>query len=345
MSIKQSQKGGAIAHPKVIPIRKAVNEYYDNSMLGAYKRCPRQYYFQIVRGWRGEGISLALVNGLAWHSAMNIIWQGYGKMPNAKLVDLAMQSWNVTWVEEGMPSMDEWNMELEEKYAPRTPGTAREMLTQYLIQREGVLKSAKLENAEQPFAVPVFPDQPNIWYIGRKDKKILLQGDHIILEHKTTSEYKIDGGFKSQYLEGWSPNSQCEGYLYDSRVSDKVPARYIWVDAALVHKKVHDKFKFIPISASGASLDAFLWEMRDWIQRIRGEVKRLAENSKPENTHMVSFPKNTEQCQGKYGLCSFISICRTTPRPDLLTEPPPGYVYKPWQPFDILQMEKIGMKK
>ena len=333
---------------KVIPIAAASdtpNSFYDNTMLGTYKRCPREYYLRQVRGWRPEGLSTALKFGLAWHSAMNVIWQRYGKINNADLVNLAMISWNDCWTEEGMPGMDEWNLELEQQYSPRTPGTAKEMLTQYVVQREGILKSAKLESAEQPFAVPVFPDQPNIWYIGRKDKKILLNGDHIILEHKTTSEYKIDGGFKTSYLESWSPSSQCEGYLYSSQLSDKVPARYLWVDAALVHKKVHDKFKFIPIAASGASLDAFLWEMRDWILRIRGEVKRLAENSTREQTHMVAFPKNTEQCSGKYGLCGFINICRSIPRPDLLTEPPGGYIHEPWEPFDTLRMQEAGFKK
>lgn len=328
---------------KVIPIKR-VNQYYDNTMLSHYKGCPRFYYLRDVRGWRAEGVSAALKFGLAWHSGQNIIWQGYGKMPNAKLVELAMEAWNDTWVEEGMVSMNEWNMEEEQKWGARTPGTAREMYTQYLVARETTLRAAKLEQCEQPFAVPVFPDDPTIWYIGRKDKKVRINGDVVIIEHKTTSEYRIDGGFKESYLTGWSPNSQCEGYLYDSRVTDKVPARYVWIDAALVHKKVHDKFKFIPISAAMAALDAFLWEMRDWILRIVGEKKRLADQD-PSASHMTAFPKNTENCTTKYGQCGFIGICRSIPRPDKLAEPPGGFIHEPWEPFDTLQMEKIGMKK
>ena len=189
---------------------RPVNQYYDNTMLSDYKKCPRMYYLRQVKGWRAEGISAALKFGLAWHAAQNIIWQGYGKMDNGKLVDLAMMEWDICWTEEGMPSMNEWSLELEQQWTPRTPGVAKSMLVEYVKQREGVLRSMTLENAEQPFAVPVFPDQPNIWYIGRKDKKILLNGDRVIIEHKTTSEYKKDGGFKTAYIEGWSPNSQCE---------------------------------------------------------------------------------------------------------------------------------------
>lgn len=319
------------------------NEYYDNTMLSGYKNCPRYYYIRHIKGWRGTGTSAALIFGLSWHSAMNVVWSGYHQLDHDDLIVAAMRAFNATWTENGMRDMQEWSLEEEEKWSPRTPGTAMEMLPRYIEARKHILDQCKLNAAERPFAVPVFPDKTNVWYIGRMDKDIILNGDRVLIEHKSTSEYKKDGGFKTQYVEGWSPNSQCEGYLYQSYM-DKKPARYVWVDAALVHKTVHDKFKFIPIAASTASLDAFLWEMRDWIERIRSEVERLAVSS-PKDTHMTSFPKNTESCSGKYGLCSFISICRSVARPDLMKEPPEGFIEEKWEPFDVLQMEKIGMKK
>ncbi len=322
---------------------KLQNEYRDNTMLSDYKTCPRKYYFRHVKGWRGEGIAIALKFGLAWHSALAIVWMGWKKMPPEKLLPLAFDAFMTTWVEEGMPSEDEWKLEHEEQYAPRTPGVAKEMLVQYVLARKHILDKAKVHAVELPFAVPIFPDKKNMWYIGKIDVDTTIDGDNIIIEHKSTSEYKKDGGFKTSYLESWSPNSQCEGYLYQSKLG-KRPARYAWVDASLVHRTVHDKHKFIPIAASGASLDAFLWEMRDWIMRIQSEMERLPEQD-AKQTHMTAFPKNTESCSHKYGLCPYISICRSVPRPDKMNEPPAGFVLEYWSPFDILKMEKIGMKK
>ena len=332
----------ATSKGSTIPI-KPVNEYYDNTMLSDYKTCPRKYYLRHIKAWRGQGISVALKFGLAWHAAQNIIWTHYGKLSDSKLVDLAMTEWWTCWTGEDMPGPDEWTLEHENQYTPRTPGIAKEMLTHYVKARASTLSAAKVEFAERPFAVPVFPDNPNVWYIGRMDKQILLNGDRVLIEHKTTSEYKKDGYFKTSYLEGWSPNSQCEGYLFQSKMG-KEPARYVWIDAALVHKTVHEGFKIIPIAASTASLDAFLWEMRDWVMRIKSENDRLKQQD-DKTTHMNAFPKNTESCSGKYGLCGYISVCRSIARPDKLTEPPEGFIEEKWVPFDVLKMEEIGMKK
>lgn len=332
--------------PKPAAVRKPerTNRYYDNTMLGTYKDCPRKYFLRHVRGWRSEGTSEALIFGLSWHEAQNVVWTHIANkdVPNEVLRDLAYDAFVATWVGEGLTHPDQWTMADEDRYAPRTPGIAREMLHNYIELRRPMLMKAKVLNIEQPFAVPLFSDKADVWYIGRKDKKMLLNGDVIIVEHKTTSAYKSDGGFRNDYIEGWSPNSQCEGYLYSEQFTDK-PARYIWVDAALVHKKVHDKFKFIPLSLTTAAMDGFLWEARDWVQRIESELERS--DMIRDQSHMTCFPKNTESCSGKYGLCTYIHLCRAIPRPDLLTEPPPGFIEDRWEPFDVLEMEKIGMKK
>src|SRR3990167_4445759 len=108
---------------KVIPI-KSVNEYYDNTMLSDYKSCPRKYYLRHIKAWRSTGISVALKFGLSWHAAMNPVWTHYGKIPDSKLVDLAMIEFWKIWMGEGMPGPEEWSMEHEEQYTPRTPGIA-----------------------------------------------------------------------------------------------------------------------------------------------------------------------------------------------------------------------------
>lgn len=318
--------------------------YFDNTMLGDYKKCPRYFYLRHRKGWRSQGISAALTFGLSWHSAMDALWQGFGKVPDEQLLEIASFAFNKTWIEEGMPDPATMDIADTESLGARTPMIAREMLHQYLEKRRPLLEDSTLLFAERPFAVPIFQDDADIWYIGRMDKGISHGGRQLILEHKTTSEYKKDGGFKTSYVEGWYPNSQCEGYLYGSNMQGLGSFQYVWIDAALVHKKEHGFFKFIPISASFANLDNWLWEVRDWISRIMEEDRRLAEAPTNEST-MGAFPRNTDQCNGKYGLCPFLGICRGFNNPAIVQEPPAGYIVDRWEPFNVLGLEKIGMEK
>lgn len=322
---------------KVIPIK-----YYDNTMLGDYKKCPRYFYFRHVRGWTPSGIAMPLIFGLAWHAAMDVIWRGYKKMNKDELVSVAMAAFEDVWIEEGCKPIKELGLQDLEMLGARTPYTAQEMLHGYLNKRSYILESSRLIAAESPFAVPIYPDRDDIFYIGRRDKKIETDtGDLVILEHKTTSEYKVEGGFKEQYIQSWWPNSQCEGYLYAGRMEDGDKVRSVWVDAALVHKKVHDAFRFIPISATFSTLDNWLWEARDWINRVESEKQRLA-GQPADRTVMGAFPRNTDQCSGKYGLCTYQSLCRSYHNPEQVTEAPAGFQEKFWEPFDTLKIEELG---
>lgn len=321
--------------PPVVPARR----FYDNTMVNQYKECPRAYYLRHVRGWRREGrVPEPLAFGLAWHEAMDVIWTQYkSAKSDDKLLTAAMQAWEASWIESGHPSLEAWSFEYEERYKARTPMNALAMMKAYIEARRPMLDKAKLHAAETPFAVPIFPGDDTILYIGRIDKHIELNGDQIALEHKTTSDYKKDGGFTTHYIEGWSPNSQIEGYLHQSQHNPK-PFRYVWVDASLVHKTAR-AFKFIPVSASMAGLDAWLWEVRDWITRIETEGERLADC--PNESHMIAYPRATNSCAGKYGLCTYINICRSIPNPSQLTEPPAGFIEDRWVPFDVLGLDKI----
>lgn len=318
-----------------------MKQFYDNTMLSDYKKCPRFFYLRHERGWRPKGTATALIFGLSWHAAMDILWRGAGKFPKEVLIDTAMAAWEEQWVAEGMKPIADLDLQDIEMLGARTPHTAREMLINYYEQREHFMTSCTLLSAEKPFAVPIYQDRDDVWYIGRRDKDIRMNGDNVVIEHKTTTEYKIDGGFKSQYLESWDPNSQCQGYLYAAKI-ELGECRYVFVDAALVHKKVHDKFRFIPISATFSNLDNWLWECRDWINRVQSERERLAGQPR-DRVIMGAFPKNTESCVGKYGPCSFLSICRGFHNPELLEDAPEGFVRDPWHPFEVLKISELGM--
>jgi hypothetical protein len=329
-----------------MPAATAVERtYYDNSMLSSFKECPRKFYLRHVRGWTRSGISMPLTFGLSWHNAMDTLWLNYGKVSDKELIERAFQSFIETWTSEGLPHPDQMTIDDITRFEPRTPYIAKEMLHAYLNARRPTFNnpSFRLEHIEQPFAVPLYPaTSSNIWYIGRLDKVFNLNGQRVIGEHKTTTEYKKDGGFKTSYLEGWSPAAQIEGYLYAGNLYFDGGVRYVWVDAALVHKKEHGFFKFIPIAVNFAAVDGWLWEVREWVSQVSLEKEKLTDATLTNGSQLQCFRRNTDSCVGKYGPCSYLEVCRSITNPQLQEQPPEGYKVEFWQPFEILGISQLG---
>lgn len=316
---------------------------WDNTRLTSYKTCPRQYLYRHVLHWTPEHKSPALIFGSGWHAALEVIWAGYATS-DADLPDLIAKAYEAfckTWVEMGLPAPEELTPDEIEHFLPRTPMIAQEMLYEYFEARKHIFRDPtfKLIDIERPFAVPLDPDNDSRWYVGRLDTTMSFRGQTIVVEHKTTTSYAKNGGFRSDFVDSFSPASQIDGYLYASKIlyGDKVAG--VWVDAALVHKSVHTAFKFIPVDRQFAQLDAFLWEVHFWIDNIQGNLAVLNERSGGD--YLAAFPKNTGSCQN-YGGCPYRDICRMSPNPMKLNEIPMGFEVKKWEPFDELKLGKLG---
>jgi len=298
------------------------SEYYDNSALAAYKECPRKYFLRHRLHWRSEGVSLPLAFGLAWHEALDVVWSNAKKVPLRFIPDLALGEFLKSWKSQGLP--EELSLEEIERYGARSPAVAAEMLKGYMASREKMLQEAEVLASEQPFAVPLVGTS-NIWYVGRLDKIVRFNGQLLALEHKSTTEYKKDGGFRTTYIEGWYSDSQVKGYQYGGALF--FPGlKQVWVDAALVHKQVHNAFRFIPVEHQRPLLMEWVYDTGEWIRRIQGDSR---------------FPKNEGSCVGKFGPCPFLDICRTTDAPQELAGPPAGYIKEKWEPFELLHLDKL----
>lgn len=299
---------------------------YDNSQLSTYKDCPRKYYLRHVKDWRSEGTAIPLVFGLAWHAGQDVVWQYARKLSGqAALAKMAMVKFLETWEEEGLPP--EMSLEDAERYAPRTPMIAHEMYESYIKDRWNMLMEAKVLAIEQPFAVPM-PGREGTWYVGRLDKVIDFKGQTLVIEHKTTTAYKKDGGFQSSYVEGWYTDSQVKGYQFGGGLYFPGLTQ-VWVDAALVHKKEHGHFRFVPVAHQMPIIEEWIRDTGDWIARVEADAAR------------GYWPKNENSCMGKFGPCTFLDICRTTPDNAIPKEPPAGYIVEKWEPFDVLKLEKL----
>ena len=317
-------------------------KYYDNTRISDYKTCPRKFELRHELDLVHEGTPLALTNGLCWHDAMDVVWTMVNaRKPDEVVLEAAMKRWINTWKEWGMPYPLEIHQ--QEKFAPRTPMIAAEMLVNYISQRGDFIRACEIIAVEQPFAVKLYPDDTPIRYIGRFDK-VVRHPQHgiLLIEHKTSSMYSKASGLRTDYIQSWSPNSQIDGYLHAANMLYE-NVRGIWVDAALVHKTVHNVFKFIPIERQFAQLDQWLHETRDWITRIEDERARKDQpTSGEQTTDYGGFPKNTGNCN-MYAGCSYRDLCKFHPNTQSILENHSGYKEEHWEPFDILKIEELGL--
>lgn len=298
--------------------------FRDNTMLTSYKTCPRSFQLRHLFHFRPDRAATPLIFGSSWHAAMDTVWKNAREFNKVDLRKYATLKFLEEWEANGMSS--ELDLEAIERLSPRTPAVAEEMLANYIEQRWSVLTGCELIACEQPFAVPL-PEVEDVWYVGRLDKVIQYNGQKLVIEHKTTTEYKIDGGFRQTYIEGWDMDSQVKGYEYAAGLYFGV--EQVWIDAALVHKKVHDKFRFIPVSHQRPMLEEWLESTVEWVNRSERDTQRNY------------FPKSEWACVGKYGPCQFTDICRMCADPRVLEGVPEGYRVEEWTPFETLGLEKL----
>lgn len=300
--------------------------FFDNTRVSSYFTCPRSYYFRHVRGWRRDGTSTALAFGGAMHEAMEVLWGKVNELSPAELLTASMQAFNKKWAEEGF-STDEINM--DEK---RNPGLAAEILHAYIEKYLAHLKGIQVLAIEAPFVVPLFTDDDHeVNYIGRFDKVWRDKKNVFVGEHKTTSLYRKEGIFAKEWQESFAPNNQVEGYLYAAQAIWGKECKGVFVDGIMVHKTVR-AFTRISVRRMTAALDAWIWETSYWINEILDNMTQLGNMDDP---FMKAFPKRTEHCQGKYGLCGYLPICKyADPNPQRVVAPPENFIEEIWDPFE-----------
>lgn len=311
-------------------------DLFDNTRLSDFKRCPRYYFFRHVLDWVPNHKQLPLIFGSAWHKAMEFIWvyapAAVRDGTQKELADRAFEEFLLEWETLGMAR--ELRPDEEKDLLPRTPNVARRMIQDYIKAREYVFKNPSLQlvAVEMPFVVPLDPERDDEFYIGRIDKIARYQGKLIGFEHKTTSMYAKSGGFRSGFIDAFSPNSQVDGYQYALHLLyPKEDRGGVWVDAALVHR-AESGYMFIPVERQEQMLDSWLWATRYWISLLQENRKALAD-VRPNSNFMSAFPQRTEACHDFGRACAYLDACKAWPNP--LGKPMPiNMKLEHWSPLD-----------
>ena len=273
---------------------------------------------------------------------MDVIWGAMTRInpePKDEIVRKAYMAFVITWTEMGMPPPEEIDMELQAELSPRTPGQALEMIVAYVHYRLKLGESFELVNTEQAFSVPLKPDDPTLFYVGKIDKIVRRRGKILGIEHKTTTAYKKHGPFRGEFADSFSPNSQVDGYLYALHMMYPGEVGGVWVDAALVHKQ-EEGFMFIPVERKLDQLDNWLYEVLWWVDLIEGEKAKLQQTGS-QDRYMQAFPKNTNSCWDFHRACPYMSCCKAWANP-VGRDMPVGFKEEQWSPLKhIPNLEKV----
>ncbi|KKN58690.1 hypothetical protein LCGC14_0549820 [marine sediment metagenome] len=310
-------------------------DFKDNSRLSEFKLCPRKFWFHYIQHLVPAYPRYPLDFGSAWHKGMDFLYINFFEngIRGIELGKIAFEGFLQEWAELGHPP--EIPIGDEVKFKARTPGTAREMFMNYVKTRTQWLETLELVEVELPFAVPIDPDKPNRWLVGRLDKIIKEKGYHWVVEHKTNSLYSIEHGMQAGFTDMFDPNAQVDGYGYALKMLYGAKSMGVLVDAALVHKTHHDIFKFIPVNKAVGFASQWLEDTIYWWDRVEEaeEGKHYARNC-------------PSACRTVYGACEYKGICNYTTGHKDFDEAPAGYKFDKWEPFSFDELKKaMGAEK
>ena len=325
----------------------------DNSTIQEFRSCPRKAYFRYVRHWRMDGPEPVYFSfGSAWHSGLDALYKtfyesrsaagktspGWNKLRQSDefahaLTEVASQAFIAVWTEAGWPL--EPDPDQYSDFKARTPTKAREMFFYYYKELAEHMNRWTLIQTEQPFVVPLDTEDEELFYSGRIDKVIEDElGTMWLLEHKTSTLFSKASGFRHDFVQSFSPNSQVEGYMYAVRFLQsqgqlpEMPFGGVYVDASLVHKTSFH-FKRIPIYYDEMLVAEWLDDVRHWHNTYSDSVKQQA------------FPRATNNCFNKYNACTYLHLCRSFPSMKhwLDAPTPEGFVEDEWRPFSTKEIE------
>lgn len=304
----------------------------DSTMLKGLSRCPRHFYYRFERGWVSESErGAAAAFGIAWHAAMDVVWpvlcNRHQPLEAEPLMAAALSAFSASFEAEGCVRKDgpDWTGETEERQRFYHEGTAEAMLGSYIETYAPILARWELLGVETPFLIPLTestdPDAPH--YFGLIDKVVRTEiGEIVPVDHKTTSAFASAGGFRFDWTDRWSPNGQLTGYGFSVMMQHSRNPPFCLVDAALVHKLHHDRFRQIPITVTPANTEL-------WLEAVRSAF--AARRRYQETGEWPALGLLGDACWSPYS-CAYKDLCNSAFN-HLTAEPPLGYTTKPWKPL------------
>lgn len=295
---------------------------FDSTSLGALKRCPRYYQYNIIDGYVGRGESVHLRFGSEYNNALVTYHKcrAKGQEKEEALLSAIRYAMEHTW---DYTLNRPWTSDMPEKNRETLIRTIIWYLTQFVDDPLETQVFASGEAAvELPFRIHIDLDSSltgeSYILCGYLDRFVTGLGGIYITDWKST-KYQLD----EKYFARYSPDNQVSQYDFAGTVIAAEPIQGVIIDAVQIGV-TFSRFQRGQIKRTPMQREEWL---RDSIHFIRMNEEYVREDY---------WPQNDTSCE-KYGGCVFRTICSASPevRPRLLD----GLFHKrSWDPLVVREI-------
>ncbi len=287
----------------IFPLQLAI----DSTSLGAYKTCPRFYYYSIMLGFRPQAESVHLTFGLLMHGGVERYHHGRAEgQSHDDAVDRC-----IDWV-----LRETWNRELNRPWnsgdSYKNRYTLLRTLVGYLDKygENDALQTVILANGKPAVELSFsfnsgfssrLTGEPFL-LCGHLDRLATLNDVPYIPDVKTTKSE-----LNARYWNSHNPSNQFGMYLLAGEIVYHLPVKGLIVDGAQVQVG-QSRFDRHLITKDQFQMDEFYQSTGQWIARMEDSAEEVAMGGEA----WKAYPMNETSCS-KFNGCEFQGICSKSP--------------------------------
>lgn len=278
---------------------------WDSTSLGALKRCPRYYEYNIIKGYTSKLESVHLRFGSEYNNALVTYHKARAAGATKEEATMAAVRYALEHT---------WDNDLGRPWVSDEPTKNRETLLRTVIWyldrfEEDPLETQVFANGEAAvelsFRISIDHESDltgeAYFLCGYLDRFVHFLGGAWITDWKS-SKYQLD----EKYFDRYSPDNQMSQYAFAGTMIGREPIKGVIVDAVQLGA-TFSRFQRGQILRTHTQLE-------EWLQDSLVYIK--------QNEDFVAkghWPMNDTSCE-KYGGCPYRKVCAATPeiRPKLL---------------------------
>jgi hypothetical protein len=295
---------------------------WDSTSLGALKRCPRYYQYNIVEGYTTRGESIHLRFGIEYNDAL-----AHYNSQRAKGLDHDQAALETV----RFALNRTWDPILGRPWVSDLPMKTRETLIRSIIWyldkfSDDPLETIILDNGQPAVEVAfrinldISSELTGEEYLlcGYLDRVVGWNGGAWITDKKTT-RYALD----EKYFAAYTPNNQVSEYDFAGAIITHMPIKGVIIDAVQLGV-TFSRFQRSQITRTPSQREEWIHDSMHYIRQNEEYVK---------NNY---WPQNDATCQ-MYGGCPYQTVCAASPeiRPKLLEG---LYVKRTWDPLVVREI-------
>ena len=295
---------------------------WDSTSLGALKRCPRYYQYNIILGYITRGESVHLRFGSEYNNALVTYNKHKALGEDHETAMLAALRYALEHT---------WDQTLGRPWTSDEPTKTRETLIRSVIWyldkfEDDPMQTLVLANGEAavelPFRIHIDMDSgltgESYLLCGYLDRKVEFAGGAWITDWKST-KYALD----EKYFQRYSPDNQVSQYAFAGTMIGSEPIKGVVIDAVQLGV-TFSRFQRSQIGRTPSQLEEWLYDSMHYIRQNESYVKN------------GYWPQNDTSCE-KYGGCPYRQVCSASPeiRPQLLKQ---LYHQRSWDPLVVREI-------